>query len=72
MAHELYTRTNQKIFFAGLSLESWRKAEESASMNSQGMVQAEREPACSTFTAPCLGYAMKSPVTTDRPVQMHR
>ena len=43
MAHELYTRTNQKIFFAGLSLESWRKAEETASMNSQGLIQAERE-----------------------------
>jgi hypothetical protein len=23
MAQELYTRTNQKMFFAGLSLESW-------------------------------------------------
>ena len=43
MAHELYTRTNQKIFFAGLSLESWRKAEETASMNSQGLIRAERE-----------------------------
>ncbi len=43
MAHELYTRTNQKIFFAGLSLDSWRKAEEAASLNSQGVIQAERE-----------------------------
>ncbi|EWC42672.1 PasA protein [Pseudomonas stutzeri] len=43
MAHELYTRTNQKIFFAGLSLDSWRKAEESVSMSSQGLIQAERE-----------------------------
>ena len=25
MAHELYTRTNQKIYFAGLSLEALAK-----------------------------------------------
>jgi hypothetical protein len=43
MAHELYTRTNQKIYFAGLSLESWRKAEEKGSVNTPGLVQAERE-----------------------------
>ncbi|MCO6059367.1 PasA protein [Pseudomonas sp. MOB-449] len=43
MAHELYTRTNQKLFFAGLSLESWRKAEEGRAMNAQAMVQSERE-----------------------------
>ncbi|WP_339510273.1 DUF6586 family protein [Pseudomonas sp. RL_15y_Pfl2_60] len=43
MANELYTRTNQKIFYAGLALESWRKAEESRAMNVQGLVQAERE-----------------------------
>ncbi|ARU89039.1 DUF6586 family protein [Pseudomonas sp. M30-35] len=43
MANELYTRTNQKIFYAGLSLESWRKAQESQAMNVQGLVQAERE-----------------------------
>ncbi|MCY1212178.1 hypothetical protein D9M68_231030 [compost metagenome] len=43
MAHELYTRTNQKIFFAGLSLESWRKAEESRAMNAQALVQSARE-----------------------------
>ncbi|MGQ7818521.1 DUF6586 family protein [Metapseudomonas furukawaii] len=45
MAHELYTRTNQKIFFAGLSLESWRKAEEGRAMNAQALVQSEREAA---------------------------
>ncbi|AOE84677.1 DUF6586 family protein [Pseudomonas sp. TCU-HL1] len=45
MAHELYTRTNQKLFFAGLSLESWRKAEEGRAMNAQAMVQSEREAA---------------------------
>lgn len=43
MAHELYTRTNQKIYFAGLSLESWRKAEQMGSVNTPGLVQAERE-----------------------------
>jgi len=43
MAHELYTRTNQKIYFAGLALESWRRAEEKAAMNAPGLIQAERE-----------------------------
>jgi len=28
MAHERYTRTNQKLYFAGLALSSWRRAEE--------------------------------------------
>lgn len=45
MAHELYTRTNQKIFFAGLALEAMAKATESRAMNAQGLVQAERESA---------------------------
>ncbi|HEX5844022.1 MAG TPA: DUF6586 family protein [Pseudomonas sp.] len=43
MANELYTRTNQKIFYAGLALESWRKAEEGRAMNALALVQAERE-----------------------------
>ncbi|MGK9064265.1 DUF6586 family protein [Stutzerimonas chloritidismutans] len=43
MAHELYTRTNQKIYFAGLSLESWRRAEEKSGLNAPGLIQAERE-----------------------------
>ncbi|MBV4500799.1 DUF6586 family protein [Pseudomonas shirazensis] len=43
MAQELYTRTNQKLFFAGLALESMAKAEQSQAMNAQGLVQAERE-----------------------------
>lgn len=43
MAHELYTRTNQKIFFAGLALESLRKAEAGESVNALARVQAERE-----------------------------
>lgn len=45
MAQELYTRTNQKLFFAGLALESMAKAEQSQAMNAQGLTQAEREAA---------------------------
>ncbi|WP_429418907.1 DUF6586 family protein [Pseudomonas plecoglossicida] len=45
MAQELYTRTNQKLFFAGLALESMAKASDSQAMNAQGLVQAERESA---------------------------
>jgi hypothetical protein len=43
MAHELYTRTNQKIYFAGLALEALGKAQESRAMNAIALVQAERE-----------------------------
>lgn len=43
MAHELYTRTNQKIYFAGLSLEVLARAEEARAMNAQAQVQAGRE-----------------------------
>ncbi|HEX8594678.1 MAG TPA: DUF6586 family protein [Pseudomonas sp.] len=45
MAHELYTRTNQKIYFAGLALEALGKAQEGRAMNAQALVQAERESA---------------------------
>lgn len=45
MAHELYTRTNQKIFYAGLALEALGKAEQSRAMNALALVQAEREAA---------------------------
>lgn len=45
MANELYTRTNQKIFYAGLALESWRRAEQGHSMNALALIQAEREAA---------------------------
>lgn len=45
MAQELYTRTNQKLFFAGLALESMAKAGDSQAMNAQGLIQAERESA---------------------------
>jgi hypothetical protein len=45
MAHELYTRTNQKLFFAGLALEAMGKAEQGVAFNSPGLLQAEREAA---------------------------
>lgn len=45
MAHELYTRTNQKIYFAGLSLEALAHAEEGRAMNSLALIQAGRESA---------------------------
>lgn len=45
MAHELYTRTNQKIYFAGIALDNLRKAEAGTSLHGQGQVQAEREAA---------------------------
>ena len=41
MAHELYTRTNQKIYFAGLALEAMSKAGEGRAMNAQALVQAK-------------------------------
>lgn len=45
MAHELYTRTNQKIYFAGLSLEALARVEEGRAMNSPALIQAGRESA---------------------------
>jgi hypothetical protein len=45
MAHELYTRTNQKIYFAGLALEAMNMAADGRAMNAQALVQAERESA---------------------------
>ena len=45
MANERYTRTNQKIYFAGLALEACRKAEEARLANALGMIKAEREAA---------------------------
>lgn len=43
MAQERYTRTNQKIYFAGLAHESWRKALQSEAVDASVRVQAERE-----------------------------
>ncbi|MCW2270560.1 hypothetical protein D3C77_08760 [compost metagenome] len=45
MAQELYTRTNQKIYFAGLALEALGRAQESRAMNAQALIQSERESA---------------------------
>jgi hypothetical protein len=45
LAQELYTRTNQKIFYAGLALDSWRKAEQAQNLNALALIQAERESA---------------------------
>jgi len=45
MAQELYTRTNQKIYFAGLALDALGKAQSSGAMNAQALIQAERESA---------------------------
>lgn len=57
MAQELYTRTNQKLYFAGLALEAWRKAEEARPMNAQALVQAEREAALFHLYGAVLGVA---------------
>lgn len=43
MARELYIRTNQKLYFAGLALENWQRAEDKGAMNAPGLIQAERE-----------------------------
>lgn len=73
MAHEPYTRTNQKLFFAGLCLENWRKAEEGRAMNAQAQVQAEREAALFHLHGALLGlcheithyYRMPNPGAPD-------
>jgi len=45
MANERYTRTNQKLYFASLALESWRAAGLLHAVHAQGRAQAEREAA---------------------------
>ena len=45
MANERYTRTNQKIYFAGLALDACRKAETARPINALALIQAEREAA---------------------------
>lgn len=57
MAQELYTRTNQKLYFAGLALDAWRKAEEARPMNAQALIQAEREAALFHLYGAVLGVA---------------
>lgn len=43
MAQERYTRTNQKIYFAGLTLDNWRKAEQGHALDALARAQAEQE-----------------------------
>ena len=38
MAYELDTRTNQKIYFAGLALEAMGKAEQGQAINAQALI----------------------------------
>lgn len=45
MAKERYTRTNQKMLFAGLALEAWREHESTGAYNVLAQVQADREAA---------------------------
>lgn len=45
MANELYTRTNQKLYFATLALDAWRAAEAAQGLNAQAQIQAARESA---------------------------
>ena len=45
MANELYTRTNQKLYFAGLALDAWRAAEAAQPLNLSTQLQAAREGA---------------------------
>lgn len=45
MAKERYTRTNQKMYFAGLAIEQLRQAADTQQGSSLGRVQAEQENA---------------------------
>lgn len=45
MANELYTRTNQKLYFVSLALDAWRAAEGAQALNVQTQIQAARETA---------------------------
>ena len=43
MANELYTRTNQKLFFATRALEDWRLALQGTAINAAALQQGARE-----------------------------
>ncbi|WP_462382411.1 DUF6586 family protein [Pseudomonas sp. Marseille-QA0892] len=45
MSHERYTRTNQKLFYAGLALDTWREAAQSGAFTAPAKTQAAREEA---------------------------
>ncbi|MET1080248.1 MAG: DUF6586 family protein [Pseudomonas sp.] len=57
MAQERYTRTNQKLYFAGLTLDSWRKAELQG--GAPGVLQAERETALFHLYGALLGLCQE-------------
>lgn len=59
MAHELYTRTNQKIFFAGLALEALGKAEQGQAVNAPAQIQAGRETALFHLYGALLGLCQE-------------
>lgn len=43
MAHEVYVRTNQKVYFAGLALSGWKQAQSLQSADAQAQIHAARE-----------------------------
>jgi len=45
MANEVYTRTNQALYFARLAIEAWSEAEESDALSSITMTRYHREHA---------------------------
>lgn len=55
MANELYTRTNQKLYFAGLLLEDWKRAEQARAAGFQAHVAALREAALFHLYGAALG-----------------
>ncbi len=63
MAQELYTRTNQKLYFAGLALEAWKRADAERAMNAQAIIQGERE---SHTVDRCREYRRRSPLAFSR------
>ncbi len=64
MAHELYTRTNQKIYFAGLSLEALAQRRTRPGDECLGADPGRSENRrCFTSTAPCWACVTRSPVS---------
>jgi hypothetical protein len=53
MAQELYTRTNQKMFFAGLALEVHGQGHCKRAMNAQGWSRPSASRRCSTCMVRC-------------------
>lgn len=59
MAAERYTRTNQKIYFAGLALEQLKLAEQGELNNAQAQQQANRESALFHLYGAVLGLCQE-------------